>query len=125
MCFANSFNQKKFLSKIKAQPHQYHILAYEENKLIGYKLGYALDDERFYSWQGAVHTDYQGLGVATELLLQQHTWCLQQKFKYIETRTRNEFRKMISLNLAHGFKIVGTILDANQEIKILLEKKLV
>ncbi len=125
--YRNSFNRDIDESKVfaKIQLHKgFHILVvYEDEKAIGIKVGYRLDQGRFYSWLGGVVTDYQGLGIASELMRLQHHWCKEQGFKYIETRSRNEFKQIMSLNLAYGFEIVGTLKDP-KGLKILFEKSL-
>lgn len=122
--FGNDLNLKKCQSKINLHKEFHILVAYDDEKPVGIKMGYRLDEGRFYSWLGGVLPDYQGLGIASELMRLQHQWCVQQGIKTVETRTRNSFRQMISLNLAHGFEIVGTLKDS-RGLKILLEKQLV
>ncbi len=121
--FGTALDEKKYFSKIELHKEFHILVAYDENKAVGFKIGYRLDQDRFYSWLGAVLPDYQGLGIASELMRLQHKWCRQQEIKIIETRTRNSFRQMIALNLAQGFEIVGTLKDT-KSLKILLEKDL-
>ncbi|MBC7421516.1 MAG: GNAT family N-acetyltransferase [Bdellovibrio sp.] len=122
-CFEKAFDQKKFLAKIADKKNFMCLLAYEDEKSVAMKLGYAISDTKFYSWLGAVRPEYQDLGLASELMRQQHEWCKQQKFERIEARSRNQFTNMISLNLANGFKITGTIPDQG-DLKIVFEKDL-
>lgn len=121
--FGSSLNEKKYLSKVELYKEFLIVVAYDDTRPVGIKIGYRLDQGRFYSWLGAVHPDFQGLGIASELMRQQHEWCKKQEIQFVETRTRNQFKKMISLNLAHGFEIVGTLKDT-KGLKILLEKDL-
>jgi GNAT superfamily N-acetyltransferase len=123
-CFKRPYEKAEFLSILESHPHQFHFVAYEENKMVGYKLGFKRSPSRFYSWNGAVTPAYQGLGVASELMRRQHEWCQQQKFKFIETKTSHECAAMISLNLAHGFKIIGTAQTPANLIQVILEKGL-
>ncbi|GIL18266.1 MAG: hypothetical protein BroJett040_20170 [Oligoflexia bacterium] len=89
------------------------------------RFGFATyNDERFYSWLGAVHPDYQGFGVGQELLNRQHQWCQKQKFKSIETRTYNKWKPMLILNIKNGFQIVGTRTNPKGETQIIMEKYL-
>ncbi|OFZ31816.1 MAG: hypothetical protein A2622_03980 [Bdellovibrionales bacterium RIFCSPHIGHO2_01_FULL_40_29] len=99
-------------------------VAYDQEIPVGFKLGYALENEVFYSWIGGVAPDYQDLGVATLFIKRQHEWCLQNGFKSIQTKSMNQFPRMISLNLNSGFKITGTEVGADEEVKILFEKSL-
>lgn len=121
--FGSSLDEKKYLSKMSLLKEFNILIAYEGSTPIGIKVGYRLDETRFHSWIGGVLPEYQGLGIASELMRQQHQWCLENGIKFVETRTRNGFKSMIALNLAHGFEIVGTLKDA-RGLKILLEKEL-
>lgn len=124
-CFKKPLKLDKFKSVIEFHTRLFHVLAYENQKLVGFKLGFARDNTRFYSWSGAVLPDYQKLGLAGTMMQRQHLWCAQNKFNIVETRTRNEFSGMIRLNLKNGFKIVGTTIDsAGDRIKLILEKEL-
>lgn len=123
-CFFKELNEEKFMLKLNAHKQFLFLTAYDNEKLVAFKFGYAQDRELFYSWMGAVLPEYQKLGVASELMQIQHQWCRDKKFKKIETRTRNQFASMISLNFKFGFKIIGTQTSQNNDIKIILEKVL-
>src|SRR5207247_8995421 len=56
-------------------------------EIIGFKLGYAIDANVFYSWIGGVKENYRNNGVANELMNQQHNWCRQNGFQIIRTKT--------------------------------------
>lgn len=122
--FGFDIDEVKTFAKIQLHKEFYILLAYENEKPVGIKVGYKLDSGRFYSWIGAVIKEYQGLGVASELMRLQHQWCKNQGFKFIETRGRNTSKQMMTLNLACDFEIVGTLKDA-KGLKILFEKRLV
>jgi GNAT superfamily N-acetyltransferase len=100
------------------------LIAKVDGAVAGFKLGYARDLTKFYSGWGAVDPEYRGLGVAQTLMTAQHNWCRGQGFKTVETRTKNIYREMISLNLRNGFDIVGSYTDEKGEPKLILEKKL-
>lgn len=123
-CFLKEPNEEKFKSKLDAHKNFLFLTAYDGDKLVAFKFGYAQDQALFYSWIGAVLPEYRKLGIASELIEQQHQWCRDKKFKKIETRTRNQFASMISLNYKFGFKIIGTQMSQNDDIKIILEKVL-
>lgn len=95
----------------------------ENAKLVGFKIGYELNHEIYYSWLGGVDPKYRQLGLGQELLKLQHEWCETMGYKYIETKTQNRWKKMLLLNLKNGFDIVGTEVNANQDLKILMRKK--
>jgi hypothetical protein len=123
LSFGKALNESFFKSKVLSHTKFFGLLVYDQNQLVGFKLGYQVDEARFYSWHGAVRPEYRELGLASELMRMQHEWCKAQNYKVIESRTRNQFKQMIRLDLASGFEIVGTVLD-QKGVKIILEKHL-
>lgn len=43
-----------------------------EAELVGFKIGYAMTSKRYYSWLGGVALAQRRLGIARELMAQQH-----------------------------------------------------
>lgn len=85
------------------------LLAVVDGQVVGCKVGYERKPGHFYSWLGAVHADFRGQGIATELMRRQHDWCFQHGYYTIRTQTYNRWRQMLVLNLRFGFDIVGTV----------------
>ncbi len=98
-------------------------LAYSANRIIGCKLGYEREPGLFYSWLGCVDSNFRGHGIAAELMRQQHDWCRAQGYKTVQTKTYNQWRSMLLLNIRSGFAIVGTE-PGRYGLKIVLEKSL-
>lgn len=122
--FGKTMDLEKIKSVIETHTQFFAVLVYESKNLVGFKLGYVRDQAQFYSWLGGVLPAYRDLGVASELMRTQHQWCTDKKFKKIRTHASNKFPEMISLNLKHGFEIVGTISSKDRPIKIVMEKSL-
>lgn len=114
----------KIENRIRQNSKFFLIQCFIEEKLIGFKLGYKINSSEFYSWLGGVDPNFRGLGLAQEMMKIQHNWCQSQGFQKISTKTKNRFKEMLILNLRSGFKIVGTQLEPNKELKIVLEKNL-
>lgn len=121
-CFKKSLSQKKLKAILSMHKSVLLVVCREKDRLLGFKLGYGKDGDTFYSWLGCVHPDFRGLGIAGELMALQHKECINDGYKKIETRTRNEFTSMLRLNLKNGFKITGTLFDDSGKIKIVMEK---
>jgi GNAT superfamily N-acetyltransferase len=98
------------------------VLAIENERVVGCKLGYERKPGHFYSWLGGVHPDYRGQGIASQLMRQQHDWCRQHNYHTIRTQTYNQWRSMLILNLRFGFDIIGTV-QGTHGLTIVLEKK--
>ncbi|UFH53072.1 GNAT family N-acetyltransferase [Spirosoma sp. KNUC1025] len=99
------------------------LLAVQNEQVVGCKLGYERKPGSFYSWLGAVHPDYRGNGIASELMRQQHEWCRQNGYHTVRTQTYNQWREMLILNLRFGFQITGTV-QSKHGLTIFLIKKL-
>ncbi len=105
-----------------SRPQFLILVAVNDDRVIGYKIGYQDQKHLFYSWLGGVYPEYRGQGVASELMLQQHEWCKNHGYTVVRTQTKNKWRNMLILNLRHGFDVVGTYNDEKGEPKIILEK---
>ena len=98
-------------------------LAVVNEQVVGCKLGYERKPRQFYSWLGAVHPEFRGQGIASELMRRQHDWCRRQNHQTIRTQTYNQWREMLVLNLRFGFDIIGTV-QGKRGLTIVLEKNL-
>lgn len=123
-CFSKELRVDRFSAKIAAHSKFLFLYAFDCDQLVAFKFGYAENIDVFYSWSGGVLPEFQNLGLASELMKQQHEWCRKMGFKKILTRTRNDYIAMLRLNFNFGFKIIGTQKSAADEIKIILEKVL-
>jgi len=109
--------------ELRARPKFLILVAVDDGRVVGYKIGYQDRKSRFYSWLGGVYPECRGQGIASELMRRQHEWCKEQAYEVIRTQTKNKWRNMLILNLRHGMDIVGTYTDERGEPKIILEKR--
>ena len=100
------------------------ITAMDGKKLIGYKIGYALDSNKFYSWLGGVDANYRKFGVASMLMEMQHQYLKENGYGVVQTKTMNKWRNMLVLNIKNGFDVIDTYTNDKGLHKIVLEKKL-
>ena len=119
-----SFNKDKFFDRFNYHKKFMLLMAYKKGVPVAFKFGYALDKETFYSWSGGVIPSERRQGIAAELMRRQHEWCMENKYKFIETKSRNKFPEMLSLNIKHGFKIIGTFTEMDGAPKIIFKKEL-
>ncbi|GKV70114.1 hypothetical protein NCCP2716_26120 [Sporosarcina sp. NCCP-2716] len=118
-------DSETLLDKARTKPNLLFTLALEHGEVVGYKIGYEVDDATFYSWLGSVGEAYRGRGIASELMRHQHHHLVEKGYSVVQTKTMNKWRHMLILNLKQGFDITGTYSDKNGETKIILEKRLV
>ncbi|WP_301107406.1 GNAT family N-acetyltransferase [Sporosarcina sp.] len=115
---------ESLLSKAKTKPRLLFTLAVDDGKVLGYKIGYELDSQNFYSWLGGVDGSCRQQGIASELMEQQHDYLVTKGYKTVQTKTKNIWRNTLILNLKNGFDVIGTYTDDVGEPKIILVKKL-
>ncbi|MGE8205623.1 GNAT family N-acetyltransferase [Heyndrickxia sp. NPDC080065] len=114
----------QLVRQMESKPDLLIHLALAAEKVVGYKIGYMLDDEKFYSWLGGVDEKYRNLGIASKLMENQHQYLVDHNYKKVQTKTKNQWRNMLILNIKHGFDVIGTYTNDHGEPKIILEKKL-
>ncbi|MBO0588553.1 GNAT family N-acetyltransferase [Sporosarcina sp. E16_8] len=112
------------VEKIKSKPKVLINVALDQSTVVGYKIGYELNSDKYYSWYGAVHEEYRGKGVASRLLDQQHCYLVKSGYQIVQTKTRNKWRSMLILNIKKGFNVMETFTDDEGIHRIVLEKKL-
>ncbi|MCL6444163.1 MAG: GNAT family N-acetyltransferase [Alicyclobacillus sp.] len=110
--------------ELSSRPKFLILVAMDDDRVVGYKIGYHDRKNRFYSWLGGVYPEYRNRGIASELMKIQHEWCKLQGYSVIRTQTKNKWRSMLMLNLRHGFDVIGTYTDETGEPKIIMEKRL-
>mgnify|MGYP000879260130 FL=1 len=118
-------DHSKFYSRMREKHALFTLLAVENGAIAGFKTGYDLGDGVFYSWIGGVLEAYRRQGIARMLMLEQHAWCRENGYRLIRTKTYNQWKGMLILNLQCGFDITGTAQKDNGRLQILLEKQLV
>lgn len=118
-------SQKPQFDEAGRKPFPLLLVAYcAKGRPIGFKLGYELKSFRFYSWLGGVSPSERRSGVATELMRVQHQMLLELAYTEVETKTKNERKEMLILNIRSGFDVVGCYTDHTGEAKIILRKGL-
>ena len=66
-----------FTKRLEGNPDIYLALAYKNNILIGFKIGYPYNKETFYSWIGGVHSKYRNLKIGSVLLNLMEDYAIQ------------------------------------------------
>ena len=81
------------------------LVAEEAGVLLGFKVGYELDENTFYSWFGGVSSLARNKGVAQAQLDVQEQWVKQQGYQQLKVKSRNQFPAMLRLLLRNGYLI--------------------
>ena len=121
----NTFGESyDLVERMKERSVLYIDLALDRKQVVGYKIGYALNREQFYSWLGGVDDAYREQGIATKLMERQHHHLKEKGYRVVRTHTKNRWRSMLLLNIKSGFDVIGAYTDTAGEAKIILEKAL-
>lgn len=104
--FDRDLSHQTLMDKLGNQPHLL-LLAYVEGELAGFKLGYQLNNEVFYSYLGAIHPEFRQLGLAQQLLSAQEQWAVNQGYRHMQVKTFNHFRGMLNLLIKNEYQIAA------------------
>jgi len=95
---------EEFSAKV---PEDALILIFEiEDELAGFKIGYPIDNDEFYSWLGGVLPCFRNNGIAQKLLDYQESWVVDKKFMRTSVKSMNRYPAMICLLVRNGYKVV-------------------
>jgi ribosomal protein S18 acetylase RimI-like enzyme len=102
------------------------LVAEAAGEIVGFKLGYALSGQGFYSWLGGVVPSCRGQGVARRLLELQEEIVRARGYATITVKSRNRFPAMLKMLIAHQYRIVAVEPPTwpGDEEKIVFEKLL-
>lgn len=122
--FKAPYPAEEYQKRLKGVPSLI-LVAESTGKVVGFKVGYAVDEQLFYSWMGAVLPEFRQFGVAKGLAIQQEEWARARGFTCIQFKTRNRLKAMLQFALGNGFDIIGVEpRDTLAEYRILLQKML-
>lgn len=113
-----SFFKKRFLEKEQLLS----VIAFDDNEIIGFKIGYRYSTTTFYSWVGGVLPNYRQQGVAKQLAKFQEDLVVSKGYKSLRTKSMNRFKPMMILNLKNGFNITQVYTNAKGQTKVVFEK---
>ena len=77
------------------------LLAIAAGSIVGYKVGYAKSQRKYYSWLGGVDPEFRRRGIASELMQRQHEWIAARGYTVVETAADQNNTAMAQVNLRH------------------------
>lgn len=114
-----------FLKRINEKQNLCSIISFESENPIGFKIGYNYNKTTFYSWVGGVLPQYRNQGIGKKLTQIQEQWAKENFYSTIRTKSMNQFKPMMILNLKNGFNIVHIYNNSSNQTKIVFEKHLI
>lgn len=103
--FAHKETVESLSARLEGKARSLIQVAQEGDKLLGFKIGYQLDEQTFYSWFGGVSSLARNKGVAQKLLEIQEKWVEEQGYKQLKVKSRNQFPAMLRLLIRNGYLI--------------------
>lgn len=85
--------------KISKKINVITFVEYRNDEVVGYKMGYEINSDVFYSWLGGVKKNYRKHGVAQKLIDEQVKILNSEGYKKIQTKTFNKWKNMLILNI--------------------------
>ncbi|TFH91283.1 GNAT family N-acetyltransferase [Vibrio ouci] len=103
--FAHKETVETLSARLEGKARSLIQVAQEGDNLLGFKIGYQLDEQTFYSWFGGVSSLARNKGVAQKLLEIQEKWVAEQGYKQLKVKSRNQFPAMLRLLIRNGYLI--------------------
>lgn len=110
--------------KLSNKNNSITLIAYKENEVVGYKIGYKLTSAIFYSWLGGVKEQHRNYGVAQKLIDEQIKLLKEKGYNKVQTKTFNRWKSMLILNIKNDFHITDCYKDHKNDTAIILEKEI-
>lgn len=117
------FGEERIINSWEHESMAFFIARYH-HEAIGFKLGYAKNEDLFYSAKGGVISAYRRKGVATKLLSAMIKWCVEHGYQKLGYDTLpDKWPGMYQLGLKEGFMIVSKTWSKQYDTRqIYLEK---
>jgi ribosomal protein S18 acetylase RimI-like enzyme len=93
-------SSKNIRNKMQKVDRLLVLVALDNGKVVGFKVGYEQGANEFYSWIGGVDSAYRRQGIGSTLMAMQHDWLKQHDYSVVTTTTKNKWRNMLILNLS-------------------------
>lgn len=97
-------NEQSLAQRLEGKRHLI-LVAEQQGQILGFKIGYELDSDTFYSWFGGVSPKARNSGVAQKLLDVQEFWSIEQGYQQLKVKSRNQFPAMLRLLLRNNYLI--------------------
>lgn len=104
--FSQYLTLEQMLSRI-GESKCLSLIFLANDKPVGFKLGYEINSNEFYSWLGGVEPEFRSRGIAHRLLLEQEKWVIENGYKELSVKSMNRFPEMMCMLLSNGYIISG------------------
>lgn len=113
-----------FIDRLKSKEQLCSAIAFQDEKPVGFKIGYRYNETTFYSWVGGILPEFRQKGFAKKLAQRQEQWAKANQFLKLRTKSMNRYKPMMILNLKNGFNIISVYTNDSDQTKVVFEKNL-
>ena len=85
---------------------------------VGFKVGFQVEDNEFYTWLGAVEKQYRNLSIAKEMQIFFEKSLAPLGYKSLKTKSNHQWIEQMCANLKNGFHIISV----NDQQEVLFQK---
>lgn len=119
------FGEERLINSLR-HTHILCLGAWQENELIGFKIGYDRNEQEFYSAKGGVHPKQRRKGIARQLLHTMLLFTLHHGYqRFIYDTFPNMHPAMLILGLHEGFRVSDAKFNTvHNDFQITLERRL-
>ncbi|WP_299010317.1 GNAT family N-acetyltransferase [uncultured Shewanella sp.] len=93
------------------------LITEKAGELIGFKMGYPLNDTEFYSWLGGVVPKHRKASHAQAMLEEQEQWLRMHDYKRVRVKSMNRFSGMLCMLIRNGYDIERVDEYAHSELE--------
>ena len=123
--FPEPLSKEQLAQELRSRHNLCVLVAWCGKEPAGYKIGYELSGDVFYSFSGGVVPEYRRQGIARALMSEQHRIARALDYAMVRTHTKNKYRDMLLLNIRSGFDVTGVNHKSGEKFhSIILEKVL-
>ncbi len=97
-------NEQTLSERLEGKRHLI-LVAEQQGQILGFKIGYELDSDTFYSWFGGVSPKARKMGLAQTMLDEQELWVISKGYQQLKVKSRNQFPAMLRLLLRNNYLI--------------------
>ncbi len=97
-------NEQTLSERLEGKRHLI-LVAELQGQILGFKIGYELDSDTFYSWFGGVSPKARKMGLAQTMLDEQEKWVISKGYQQLKVKSRNQFPAMLRLLLRNDYLI--------------------
>jgi len=112
-----------FQRRFKGREGATTILAYLDDKPVGFSMGFELKPSTYFAWLCGVLPDARRMGVASQLMEALHNWAGQNGYRTVRFECYSKHRPILHFAIKSGYDIVGIRWDPDGHDNLVIFEK--